>query len=426
MSIDFCHYATEELYPDFSVSFVGKSEKMGLLENETGDEYGGLELRKDKTHFEMKKKLVVFHPAIAPYRVDFFNSLNKEFDAIFYFEFGDVLEQSFAQDELRGRLEFVPRFLASGLFGIKNLRTQVLSILKKEQPDVVFCSEYNILGLLLLVYKFLFNWKLSIFTICDDSKEIAESATLVKRCMRFIAVKLYSGIILTNDDVLSWYVERFQTRQKFLFFPIIQKDQDFRLLLENALPVSRILKDTYHLEGRQVLLFVGRLIDIKNLFFLLDAFALVVKRYPKSILLFVGDGDQREALERHAERNGLANHVIFAGKKQGEDLYACYNIGQIFVLPSYYERFGAVVNEALLAGCYTLCSVVAGAACLIEPRKNGDLFDPASKTDLAEKLAEGLEDCEGLRQISLKANKMGYSYDQYIISFFNQLNSIIG
>ena len=75
-----------------------------------------MELRKDKTHFEMKKKLVVFHPAIAPYRVDFFNSLNKEFDAIFYFEFGDVLEQSFAQDELRGRLEFVPRFLASGLF----------------------------------------------------------------------------------------------------------------------------------------------------------------------------------------------------------------------------------------------------------------------------------------------------------------------
>lgn len=94
----------------FSVSFVGKSEKRGLLENETRDEQGGLELRKNKTYFEMKKKLVVFHPAIAPYRVDFFNSLNKEFDAIFYFEFGDVLEQSFAQDKLRGRLKFVPHF----------------------------------------------------------------------------------------------------------------------------------------------------------------------------------------------------------------------------------------------------------------------------------------------------------------------------
>lgn len=54
---------------------------------------------------------MVFHPAIAPYRVDFFNSLNKEFDAIFYFEFGDVLEQSFAQDKLRGRIEVRIPFL---------------------------------------------------------------------------------------------------------------------------------------------------------------------------------------------------------------------------------------------------------------------------------------------------------------------------
>ena len=84
---------------------------------------------------------------------------------------------------------------------------------------MVFCSEYNILGLLLLVYKFLFNWKLSIFTICDDSKEIAESATLVKRCMRFIAVKLYSGIILTNDDVLSW----FRHDRNFCFFRLYKK-----------------------------------------------------------------------------------------------------------------------------------------------------------------------------------------------------------
>lgn len=104
--------------------------------------------------------------------------MNKEFDAIFYFEFGDVLEQSFAQDELRGRLEFVPRFLAPGLFGIKNLRTQVLSILKKEQPDVVFCSEYNILGLLLLVYKFLFNWKLSILRSVMIAKRLQKAQLL--------------------------------------------------------------------------------------------------------------------------------------------------------------------------------------------------------------------------------------------------------
>ena len=35
----------------------------------------------------MKKRAIILHPAIAPYRVDFFNSLAKEFDASFYFEF---------------------------------------------------------------------------------------------------------------------------------------------------------------------------------------------------------------------------------------------------------------------------------------------------------------------------------------------------
>ena len=78
----------------------------------------------------MKKKLVIFHPAIAPYRIDFFNSLNKEFNAKFYFEYGDVLEQSFKQDELKCLLDFQPNFLAPGFLGIKNLRLQVLSILK--------------------------------------------------------------------------------------------------------------------------------------------------------------------------------------------------------------------------------------------------------------------------------------------------------
>ena len=41
----------------------------------------------------MKKRAIILHPAIAPYRVDFFNSLAKEFDASFYFEFDNALDR---------------------------------------------------------------------------------------------------------------------------------------------------------------------------------------------------------------------------------------------------------------------------------------------------------------------------------------------
>ena len=103
--------------------------------------------------------------------------------------------------------------------------------------------------------------------------------------------------------------------------------------------------------------------------------------------------------------------VLCVGKKEGRDLYACYNVGQMFVLPSYYERFGAVVNEALLAGCYTLCSSVAGAACLIEPGKNGDIFDPHRLDELVEKLDSALAKCVPLEEIKVKENRMERGYE---------------
>lgn len=58
----------------------------------------------------MKKRAVIFHPAIAPYRIDFFNSLSETFDASFYFEFEDPLEQSFDKEKMRRRLAFMPMF----------------------------------------------------------------------------------------------------------------------------------------------------------------------------------------------------------------------------------------------------------------------------------------------------------------------------
>ena len=120
-----------------------------------------------------KSKLVVIHPAIAPYRIDFFNSINNCFDTSFYFEFGDALEQSFNQGMMKQRLSFIPKYLKPGFKGIKNLRLDVFKILKREKPDIVFCSEYNTLSFIILTCKFLFNWKMKIYTICDDSLDIA-------------------------------------------------------------------------------------------------------------------------------------------------------------------------------------------------------------------------------------------------------------
>ena len=360
-----------------------------------------------------QKKIVVFHPAIAPYRIDLFNRIDEAFEAVFYFEFGDALEQSFEQARLRERLRFTPRFLRPGLWGIKNLRTEVFPILRRERPDAVLCSEFNLLGLLLILYKIVFDRRLRILTICDDSREIASHAGFVKRLTRGLLARAFDGAILVNDEVAEWYGRRFGRREKFLSFPIIQDDAIFRAKLSDAFPETRALAERYKLRGRRVALFVGRLVPLKNLTLLIEAMAGVADRFPDAVLLLVGEGEQRPLLEARIRDLELADRVIFAGKKEGAALYAHYGLGQVFVLPSLYERFGAVVNEALMAGCYTLCSSVAGASCLIEPGVNGAIFDPSDRAGLTRELSRAMEACEPLAEATLKPDRMPRAFEAY-------------
>ena len=208
-----------------------------------------------------------------------------------------------------------------------------------------------------------------------------------------------------------------------LYFPIIQDDTQFRALLTSSLPISQTLFTRLRLQGKQVLLFVGRLADVKNLHFLLKAFRQIHASFPQAVLLIVGEGAESEALKAETVDWGLTSCVHFVGKHEGVDLLAYYNLGQVFILPSYYEPFGAVVNEALLAGCYTLCSSEAGAACLIQAGENGELFDPYRLEDLVEKLRFTLSQTKPLQAVSCKPNKMLCSYEDCFQRLSQDLNA---
>ena len=338
-----------------------------------------------------KNKLVVIHPAIAPYRIDFFNSVNQNFDTSFYFEFKDTLEQSFNQEDLKQRLSFIPKYLKPGFMGIKNLRVDIFKILKKEKPDIVFCSEYNMLGFIILTCKFMFNRKMNIYSICDDNLEIATQCSGIRKLMRAIFHYLFTGIIFADKNAINWCKNNLHNRAKLIYFPIIQDNTLFRQRLEKALPLSRENREKYKLQNKTVLLYVGRLIEIKNIYTLLDSYKDIRKKHKNIILIIVGEGHLKDNLMKYAFDHNLYEEVIFAGKQEGPELLSWYNIGNIFILPSTFDRFAAVVNEALLSGCYTFCSSVAGAASLIKESHNGRVFNPHNQQELTTKLNECLE-----------------------------------
>lgn len=366
-------------------------------------------------------RTIIFHPALAPYRVDFFNSLSEMFDAEVYFEFSNPLEQSFDQQALQDRLRFKPHFLRPGFLGIKNLRIEVLSLLWRQRPELVFVSEYNLLGLLVCLYKLLFHWRLRVITICDDNLRMARQAGWRKRLNRYLLLHLMKGVILADEQAYRWYQQQLSYKALYHYFPIIQSDRDFRRRLEQAIPQAEEVATRLGLVGKKVILYVGRLVAVKQVSLLITAFQRLYPDCPEARLLIVGDGLLREELERQAEAERKAGRLFFVGKREGMRLLAYYDVAQIFVLPSLYEPFGTVVNEALLAGCYTLCSDVAGAACLITSDRQGALFDPASPEQLAARLTEALAKMPPLTHLTLKTNRMAIRYEERMETLLDAL-----
>ena len=99
--------------------------------------------------------------------------------------------------------------------------------------------------------------------------------------------------------------------------------------------------------GHPIVLFVGRLVKYKGVDVLLEAM-----RGVSATALLVGNGPERAALQRTAERAGVADRVKFLGAVAPDELAALYRACDLFVLPSVtrQEAFGVVQIEAMACG----------------------------------------------------------------------------
>lgn len=104
---------------------------------------------------------------------------------------------------LLSKLKFEPLYL-DGNPRILNrkVRIGVVNILRKENADVVIMGEYSINTFLAYITKILFRLKCKIYTICDDSKDIAESVKGCRKIGHDDSFSKYSlGIICQLDEI---------------------------------------------------------------------------------------------------------------------------------------------------------------------------------------------------------------------------------
>jgi glycosyltransferase involved in cell wall biosynthesis len=122
-----------------------------------------------------------------------------------------------------------------------------------------------------------------------------------------------------------------------------------------------------------VILFSAKLQSWKRPFDLLQAFAKAM--ITNALLVFVGEGPLKEQLESEANVLGVARRVRFLGFVNQGMLPSVYRSADLMVLPSEYEPFGVVVNEAMCCGCPVVASDRVGAARdLVAPTEAGFVY----------------------------------------------------
>ena len=157
--------------------------------------------------------------------------------------------------------------------------------------------------------------------------------------------------------------------------------------------------------GQTVFIFVGRLELYKGIGCLLEAFGKLSQLNPEASILIVGDGPERARVEAAAKGN---ESILYAGRLDYEKVIRAYNCSSVAVVPSLFEPWGLVVNEAMAVGLPVIASDRVGCVDdLVRHDKTGLVFPSDSTEALRVSMCQLLQDPQ-------KCNAMGAAGRQLI------------
>lgn len=357
------------------------------------------------------KKAIYFYQYLPPWRIDVFNEIATHYDLTIVFT--DAESEGFTYDRifLLSKLKNIKTiFLNNGFkIGTRPIRFGIYDIIKNIDPDIVFSHEYSPTSILIAFYRQinLFNYKYVITT--SDNLKMAEDVKGLKKICRKYILNHADGIVVYSKSVQDWYQNKFAN----IDVKICPNIQDPKTLLNYVAafpPIIEKYRHKYHLDGKKIMLFVGRLVHVKGVDLLIESFSKFNNDY---VLVIVGEGILESKLKELVSRLGIERKVIFAGSYSGPELYVWYQMANFFILPSRYEPFGAVINESLVYGCPVVASRHMGAVDFVNDT-NGILFDPLDKDEFIETLNVAFNKYKLPNQ---GKNLMIHSFENYVKVF---------
>ncbi|GLZ88431.1 glycosyl transferase [Metapseudomonas resinovorans] len=369
-------------------------------------------------------RVLIFHPALAPYRLDLFNRLSELFELKIIFLQKNLISQSFDQKKLTAELKADFTHLTKGFRILnKNFRIGISSEIEEFKPDIVITPEFSPTTIITALRKATHkNFKHVVWT--DDNPNFIKRESRSRRIIRSIVSPLSDGLVLTSLDAASIYR---QSEIPTAIVPILQEELKFRACLAAAKSDAIELAKSHTLYNKKILLYVGRLSPEKRADRVITYFSELSELRDDIILVIVGDGPDTDNLKELATALNVQSKVIFTGRKEGKELLCWYVLGSVFILLSDFEAFGAVVNEALIAGLPVVCTQNAGAKTLIQEGVNGSIVNPDSPQQTISAINSWISKCHTIDRngiLSEKPSMMTTSFNDAITAYATLLKKL--
>jgi glycosyltransferase involved in cell wall biosynthesis len=192
------------------------------------------------------------------------------------------------------------------------------------------------------------------------------------------------------------------------------------------------IREKLNIVNRKVILYTGRLIKLKGVEYLIEAFAKLKKERDDIVLIIVGEGGSWGELELLSKNLGIEDSVCFTGFVDNSDLAAYYLLCDVCVVPSIThgrsDIWVHVVNDAMEAGKPVVATDAVGAAFdmvkdgingFMVPEKDSEALYKAIKKIISEPAL-----AKRMGEASKRIVEEGFKYEHMVDGFIEAVNYV--
>jgi glycosyltransferase involved in cell wall biosynthesis len=254
----------------------------------------------------------------------------------------------------------------------------------------------------------------------NNDKNIFFVKKLIKFILLYFYLRCFNYFLYIGKKNKKFY-QYFNIPNNRLFYAPYSVDNDFYFNKKNL----KSFKKKFNPKKKKIVLFVGKLIQRKNPKTFLDL-ALSFKNNKELLFVLVGDGNLMSYCKNYIKDYNLKN-IQLVGFKNRKEIRDIYKISYVLVLPSNYETWGLVVNEAMACKLPAIVSSSCGCANdLVKNFNTGIVYKEGDFLDLKNKLVKLIKNKKLYSKIksNLFSNIQKQNFDVTLKSLTKILNKI--